>query len=542
MGDSFTHLHVHTEYSMLDGAARLDELVAKAAADGQPALGITDHGNMYGILDFYTECTRQGVKPVIGIEAYMAHDSRYERPARRGRIDDTRRRHRGRQEALLPPDLAGRERRGLPQPDPALQPRLPRGLLLQARDRLGAARALPRRPDRDHRLPRRPRAAVAAERRREGRAREGRPAAGHLRQGQPVRRAAGPRPRRPARHQPEADRDRPTHRRAAPRHQRLATTPTARTTRPTTRCCACRPGALQSDPKRFKFEGTEHYLKTAGEMRYLFRDFPEACDNTLWVAERADVTIEFGKPQLPDFPLPAGFDNDTEYLEHLTWEGATPALGPGAAAVGQGAPRLRAEGHRRHGLQLLLPDRVGPHPPRPRGGHPGGPGPRLGRRVRGRLLPADHRPRPDQVRPAVRALPEPEPHLDARHRHGLRLPLPGRDDPLRGREVRPRPRRPDRHLLHHQGPGRRARRRSGARLPLRRRRPRRQGDAAARDGPRHAAASTASSRTRSTPTATRRRPTCGRCTTPTPTSSRWSTSPRASRACGARTASTPRRW
>src|ERR1700712_1256427 len=89
MGDSFTHLHVHTEYSMLDGAARLDELVAKAAADGQPALGITDHGNMYGILDFYRACNKQGVKPVLGIEAYMAHDTRFERPARRGRVDDS---------------------------------------------------------------------------------------------------------------------------------------------------------------------------------------------------------------------------------------------------------------------------------------------------------------------------------------------------------------------------------------------------------------------------------------------------------------------
>ena len=60
VGDSFTHLHVHTEYSMLDGAARLDELVAAAAADGQPALGITDHGNMYGVLDFYKACQRPG--------------------------------------------------------------------------------------------------------------------------------------------------------------------------------------------------------------------------------------------------------------------------------------------------------------------------------------------------------------------------------------------------------------------------------------------------------------------------------------------------
>ena len=89
MGDSFTHLHVHTEFSMLDGAARLDELVAKAVQDGQPGLGITDHGNMYGVLEFFKECRKQGVKPIIGTEAYMAYDSRHERPARRGRVDDS---------------------------------------------------------------------------------------------------------------------------------------------------------------------------------------------------------------------------------------------------------------------------------------------------------------------------------------------------------------------------------------------------------------------------------------------------------------------
>ncbi len=60
-GPSFSHLHVHTEYSMLDGAARVDELVAAAAADGQPAVGITDHGNMYGVLDFYKACRAQGI-------------------------------------------------------------------------------------------------------------------------------------------------------------------------------------------------------------------------------------------------------------------------------------------------------------------------------------------------------------------------------------------------------------------------------------------------------------------------------------------------
>src|SRR6187397_1284668 len=74
---------------MLDGAARLDELVAKAVADGQPAIGITDHGNMYGTLEFYKECRAQGIKPVLGTEAYMAHDHRSERPTRRGRVDDS---------------------------------------------------------------------------------------------------------------------------------------------------------------------------------------------------------------------------------------------------------------------------------------------------------------------------------------------------------------------------------------------------------------------------------------------------------------------
>ncbi|HZX55131.1 MAG TPA: PHP domain-containing protein, partial [Ilumatobacteraceae bacterium] len=89
MGDSFTHLHVHTEFSMLDGAARLDDLVAKAVADGQAALGITDHGNMYGVLEFFKECRAQGVKPIIGTEAYMAYETRRERPPRRGRVDDS---------------------------------------------------------------------------------------------------------------------------------------------------------------------------------------------------------------------------------------------------------------------------------------------------------------------------------------------------------------------------------------------------------------------------------------------------------------------
>ena len=86
---SFVHLHTHTEYSMLDGASRVSEIVQAACADGQPALGITDHGNMYGVLDFYARCREEGLNPVIGTEAYMAAQSRHERPVRRGKVDDT---------------------------------------------------------------------------------------------------------------------------------------------------------------------------------------------------------------------------------------------------------------------------------------------------------------------------------------------------------------------------------------------------------------------------------------------------------------------
>src|SRR5665213_3401626 len=88
-GRSFAHLHQHTEYSMLDGAARVSEVVATAAADGQPAIAITDHGNMYGVLEFYRECREHGITPIIGTEAYMAANSRTDRPVRRGRVDDT---------------------------------------------------------------------------------------------------------------------------------------------------------------------------------------------------------------------------------------------------------------------------------------------------------------------------------------------------------------------------------------------------------------------------------------------------------------------
>ncbi len=68
----FVHLHVHSHYSMLDGMGKIPDLVAKAKNDGQPALALTDHGVMHGIVEFYEECTKQGIKPILGIETYVA--------------------------------------------------------------------------------------------------------------------------------------------------------------------------------------------------------------------------------------------------------------------------------------------------------------------------------------------------------------------------------------------------------------------------------------------------------------------------------------
>ena len=80
---AFTHLHVHTQYSLLDGAARIPELVKKAKALGMDALAITDHGAMYGVIDFYKECQKQGIKPILGMEAYVAPRSLKDREGQR---------------------------------------------------------------------------------------------------------------------------------------------------------------------------------------------------------------------------------------------------------------------------------------------------------------------------------------------------------------------------------------------------------------------------------------------------------------------------
>ena len=76
---NFVHLHVHTQYSLLDGAIRVGDLVERAKEYRMPAMAITDHGNMFGALEFYTKAHAAGVKPIIGCEVYVAPDSRHDK-------------------------------------------------------------------------------------------------------------------------------------------------------------------------------------------------------------------------------------------------------------------------------------------------------------------------------------------------------------------------------------------------------------------------------------------------------------------------------
>jgi len=85
-GNNFVHLHCHSEFSLLDGAARINKLVSRAAELKMPALAITDHGTMFGIVDFYKAARAAGIKPILGCEVYVSFRSRFQKEAR---VDDS---------------------------------------------------------------------------------------------------------------------------------------------------------------------------------------------------------------------------------------------------------------------------------------------------------------------------------------------------------------------------------------------------------------------------------------------------------------------
>src|SRR5581483_6734259 len=292
----------------------------------QPAIGITDHGNMYGVLDFYKESRKQGIKPIIGCELYMAGESRFERPTRRGRVDDTGGDGEGGQKlyyhlTALAENETGYKNLIKLSSDAFLtgyfyKPRVDWELLEQYHEGVIATTGCL--------------GGVVLQSLLNGNDEQALKLAGRLQDifgrdnlfveiqdhGLDKQRQTNPKLVEIAKRLNApllaTNDSHYVHREDAVAHDALLCVQT---------------GSPIDDPKRFKFEGEEHYLKSAAEMRQLFRELPEACDNTLWIAERANVEIEFGKPELPNFELPPEFATQDEYLSHLTYAGARERYG-----------------------------------------------------------------------------------------------------------------------------------------------------------------------------------------------------------------------
>jgi DNA polymerase-3 subunit alpha len=304
----FVHLHVHSEYSLLDGAAQLEKLVAKAKALKFPAIALTDHGNLFGAIDFYQAAQKAGVKPIVGCELYVAPGGRAERGSQDGGYEGAN------HLTVLVRDLAGYQNliklvskaylEGFyykPRVDKELLAAHAEGLLVlsgclnsEVSRALTAGDAVKARQTagwyqevfgKDH---------YFMEVQAHGLAEQVKVTAETL----AIAKALGaPVAGTNDSHYLEAG-----HARA---HEALLCIQT---------------GSGMSEPNRWRFSSDEFYVKSAEEMARVFAEIPEACRNTLAVAERCNLTLEFGKFHLPRYVVPEGHTLET-YLEELARDG-----------------------------------------------------------------------------------------------------------------------------------------------------------------------------------------------------------------------------
>ena len=306
--DSFVHLHVHTEYSMLDGAARVGDLVEEVARLEMPAIAMTDHGNVFGAFEFYKQATKAGVKPIIGIEAYVAPESRFDKKRVQwasGGDDDVSGGGAYTHMTILAENNHGLKNLFRLSSLASLEgyyykPRMDRELLSQYADGLIATTGCP--------------GGEIQTRLRMGNYKDAMRAASDYRDifgannfflelmdhGIDVETRVkedllklGRELKLPL----LATNDlHYTHHADAAAHAALL---------------CVQSGTTLADPKRFKFDNDEFYLKTPAQMREIFRDIPEACDNTLLIAERCNVKLREDENLMPAFAVPAGESEDS---------------------------------------------------------------------------------------------------------------------------------------------------------------------------------------------------------------------------------------
>jgi len=320
-GDSsFVHLHVHTEYSMLDGAARLKDVFAECQAAGMPAIAITDHGNVYGAYDFWVKARAAGVKPIIGTEAYVAPEHRaHKQPVRWGapaqKDDDVSGAGAYTHMTMLAETTEGMHNLFRLSSLASLEgyfrkPRMDRELLAAHAKGLIATTGCP--------------GGEVQTRLRLGQYREAVEAAAAYRD------IFGPGDFFVEIMDHGLEIERRTRegllRLAAELSLPFVVTNDSHYARPEDATAheallCVQAGTNLADPNRFRFEGTGYYVKSPQEMRAVAADevWQAGCDSTLLIAERANV--EFTKSNLmPKFPLPEG-ETESSWFRKEVWRG-----------------------------------------------------------------------------------------------------------------------------------------------------------------------------------------------------------------------------
>ena len=302
---SFVHLHTHTQYSLLDGSNRIRDYVARVKELGMNAAAITDHGVMYGVIDFYDECIKQGIKPIIGCEVYVAPGSRFDKT-----VKDDRYYHL----ILLAENNTGYRNlmklvsRGFTEGF-YYKPRVDKELLRQYHEGLIASSAC-----------------LNGE------------VASYIVSGMKERA-----------HQAALEykeifgdgyfflelQDHGIPEQTLVNTELLSISRAYNIPLICTNDChytyasdsdahdvllCIQTGSRLNDESRMRYKPGEFYVRSEEEMRALFRYAPEALENTQRIADRCNVTIEFGVTRLPDYQVPDGYDNES-YLRYLCEEG-----------------------------------------------------------------------------------------------------------------------------------------------------------------------------------------------------------------------------
>ncbi len=309
---SFAHLHVHTEYSLLDGFSNIKKLVARAKELGMDSLAITDHGTMYGVIEFYEQAKQAGIKPIIGVEAYLAARGMKDRDSQ----EDKKSSHllllaenqTGYQNLLkivsaaqtdgfyyfprIDKDFLAKHAEGLICSSGCMSAEVPRMLEQGQTDK--ARQTLDWYYDvfgkdnfflelQEHNMP-------------------------------------------------DLQRINKQLLELGPRYNAnfIATNDVHYINRSDSRLqdvlLAVQTGKLLSDPDRMRYEPESFYLRSPDEMQAIFGEVPDALSNTLLIAQRCDVNLSVKDYRLPEFPVPDGYTAET-YLRHLCNEGAARRYG-----------------------------------------------------------------------------------------------------------------------------------------------------------------------------------------------------------------------